>query len=164
MMDIRFTNDPHPARFDEILAYLRGPRLWMPHAHYPDFEDWLQRAHGELRSEQKRAIVALERGVVVGAVIYQRDKQDRNALELKNITVRPDQRGRHVASFLVRNCEIEGARDFPGTRRIRCDAKRGNAPIRLFFLRNGYRIAGSADLYGLGAGEDLLFEKALQAA
>ncbi len=160
-MDIRFTNSLPASRLDETVAYLQGPRLWMPRDHYPDYDDWLHRVHGELRSERKRAIVAIDNGEIVGAVVYQRHKQDAEALELKNLTVRPDKRGRHLASFLARNMEIEGVRDFPGVRRVLCDAKRGNLPIRLFFLRHRYVIAGAADLYGLGAGEDLVFEKPL---
>ncbi len=160
-MDIRFTNILPASRLDEIVAYLQGPRLWMPRGHYPDYDDWLHRVHGELCSERKRAIVAIDGGEIVGAVIYQRHKQDPGALELKNLTVRPDARGRYIASFLARNLEIEGLRDFPGVRRILCDAKRENVPIRWFFLRHRYVIAGSLDLYGLGAGEDLVFEKPL---
>lgn len=36
-----------------------------------------------------------------------------------------------------------------------------NLPMRRFLLRQGYRIIGKADLYGLGAGEDYIYEKVL---
>ncbi|WKZ28694.1 MAG: GNAT family N-acetyltransferase [Patescibacteria group bacterium] len=160
-MDIRFTNELHPSRHDELVDYLRGPRLGMPKRHYPDYDDWLGRVHAELGKQQKRAIVALDGGNVVGAVVYQRHKQQSDVLEIRNVTVRPDMRGRYVASFLVRNLEIEGLRDFPGVTRILCDAKRENREIRLFLLQHRYVVAGALDLYGLGAGEDLVFSKSL---
>ncbi len=160
-MDIRFTNELKPGRFDELIDYLRGPRLGMPKGHYPDYDDWLGRVHAELHAQCKRAIVALDGGDVVGAVVYQRHKAEPATLEVKNITVRPDMRGRYVASFLVRNLEVEGRVDFPGVTRVLCDAKRENRVIRQFLLQHRYTVAGVTDLYGLGAGEDLVFSKSL---
>lgn len=159
-MDFRFTNEFAPAQVDEIVGFLMGPRLWIPHGDYPDFLDWAQKVHAQLKSEAKRAIVALDRGQVVGAAVYQRHKGDAEALELKNLTVRPDKRGRYLASFLVRNAEIEGAREF-GARRVVCDAKTGNVGIRLFLERHRYRVIGRDDLYGKGGGDDLVFRKEL---
>lgn len=160
-MEFLFTTEASVTRTDEIIHFLRGPRLWIPSGGYPDFDEWTDKVHRQLRAEEKRAIVAISRGDVVGAIVYQRDRSDPAILEVKNLTVRPDARGRYLASFLARNAEIEGAADFPGVTSAHCDAKAGNAGIRLFLLRSGYRIAGRADLYGKGGGEDLLFRKPL---
>jgi ribosomal protein S18 acetylase RimI-like enzyme len=161
-MDFRFTNEHPDSRTDEIVSYLLGPRLWIPQAHYPDFEDWLGRAHRELKSERKRALTAMTgAGEIVGVVLYQRHKTDAGTVEIKNLTVRPDVRGRYLASFLVRNAEVEGLAEYAGARRVVCDAKADNVPIRLFLLKQGYRLAARADLYGLSAGEDMVFEKPL---
>jgi ribosomal protein S18 acetylase RimI-like enzyme len=159
-MEFLFTSDGMDRRADEILNYLRGPRLWIPHEDYPDFDGWLQKVHSQLKDETKRALVALSRGNVIGAVIYQRHMAEPTALEIKNITVRPDMRGRHIASFLVRNVEVEGAREF-GVRSVLVDAKVGNLEIRTFLFGEGYRIQTIEDLYGLGAGEDVLYRKSL---
>src|SRR3990172_1913608 len=120
-MDFRFTTEYPFSRLDEIVSYLLGPRLWIPHTDYPDFEDWSQKAYLELKKEAKRAIIAISQNQIVGVVIYQRHKKIREALELKNLTVRPDQRGRYIASFLLRNAELEGSREF-GTSEVFCDA------------------------------------------
>lgn len=148
-------------RTDEVLDFLRGPRLWIPQTDYPDFDDWSLRVHQELKAQKKLAVVALERGSVVGSVIYQRHKQLGTALEIKNISVRPDYRGRHLASFLLRNAEVIGSAAL-GTQVILADAKVRNRGIRMFLLGHHYRVlAQSRDLYGLGAGQDVVYTKAV---
>jgi len=159
-MEFTFTSDVAASRADEIVDYLRGPRLWVPSIDYPDFERWATKVHQQLKSECKRALVALSYGGVVGAVIYQRHEVEADALEIRNITVRPDVRGRYVARFLLRNAEIEGAHDF-GARVVFCDAKVKNVAIRSHLLQSGYRVRRVEDLYGLGAGEDVVYAKRL---
>jgi len=153
-----FTNSYSPNRIDEIVAYLLGPRLWIPQVDYPDFDDWVQRAWRELKSGRKRAMLCCEHGTVAGVLLYQRHKQRSDALELKNLTVRPDVRGRYIASFLLRNTEIEGAREFQSSA-IVADAKYQNIPIRRFLMRNGYKIAEKTDLYQRGGGTDAVYLK-----
>lgn len=145
---------------DQVADYLRGPRLWVPRTDYPDFEEWLQRAHAQLKSEEKRAVLALSGGDIVGAVIYQRHRRDAGVLEIKNVSVRPDARGRHVASFLLRNAEVEGAADF-SCLSATADTKAGNFAMRSYLVRNGYSLSGGLDLYGLSSGEDAIYTKRL---
>jgi ribosomal protein S18 acetylase RimI-like enzyme len=157
-MLITFTSDESWKRAEEITEHLRGPRLWIPRTDYPDLEAWTEKVCAQLRREEKRAMVAIVGGSVVAAVVYQRKGGSGKALEVKNISVRPDQRGRHIASFLLRNAEIEGARDF-GTSRVVVDAKARNLEVRSFLTRNGYVPKEVSDLYGLGAGEDVTYLK-----
>ena len=157
-MNFTFTSDETYKRADEIVAYLQGPRLWIPRVDYPDFEAWLDKVHRQLKSEEKRALVALSGDNVVGAVLYQRHQAEHDALEIKNITVRPDMRGRYVASFLLRNAELEGRQDF-ASKRILIDAKVRNLRIRSFLFKNGYAPLVTTDLYALGAGEDIVYTK-----
>lgn len=148
---------------DEVVDYLRGPRLWVPRADYPDFDEWVERVRAQLRTEEKRAVVALDRRGVCGAVVYQRHRSEPGALEVKNVTVRPDQRGRLLASFMLRNAEAEGASELGATRCL-VDAKARNLGIRSFLLKSGYLPVGASDLYGLGAGEDVVYRKSLRPA
>ncbi len=159
-MDYRFTNEYPTSKIDEIVHYLAGPRLWVPEQDYPDFSDWAHNVHTELMSTRKRALVALSGGDVVGVAIYQRHKQNSDTLEIKNLTVRPDARGRHVASFLLRNTELEGSHDFHVSRVV-CDAKIQNHAIMYFLLKHHYTILGHHDLYGLDAGADIVYTKQL---
>ena len=160
MTEFLFTSERSWQKADEIVDYLRGPRLWVPRVDYPDLDAWIEKVHAQLKSEAKRALVAFQGGQVVGAVVYQRHVDAPEVLEVKNITVRPDMRGRHIASFLLRNAEIEGAHDF-GAREVVADAKVQNLAIRAYLFRNGYRSDDVKDLYGLGAGADVVYRKAL---
>ncbi len=157
-MDFRFTNEYSMLKLDEIVSYLSGPRLYIPKIDYPDILDWLQRTHDELKKESKRARIALYRNNIVGVLIYQRHKKYKDALELKNLTVRPDVRGRRIASFLLRNAEIEGVREFNSTCVV-CDSKANNLAIRYFLLRNKYKVIGKEDLYILNSGLDIIYQK-----
>ena len=155
-MDFKFTNEYPVSRLDEAVSFLLGPRLWIPQNDYPDFFDWAQKTHSELKSDVKRAIIAFSRNNIIGAVVYQRHKKDKNALEIKNLTVRPDARGRYIASFLLKNAEVEGTREFR-PQFITCDTKAKNLEIMHFLLKHHYRIVGKNDLYRLNSGEDLVY-------
>lgn len=157
-MDFRFTTDYPFSRLDEIVAYLAGPRLWIPKTDYPDFLDWANRSYEELRTETKRAMLALEGNDIAGITIFQRHKKYKEALEIKNLTVRPESRGRYIASFLLRNTEIEGAREF-GSSLILCDAKSKNLSIRTFLFTNHYSAVQKGDIYGIEGGEDAVYRK-----
>lgn len=159
-MEVLFTSDRTVRMADEIVDYLLGPRLWIPKVDYPDFGDWVQKVWAQLKREEKRALVGLSGGRVVGAVVYQRHRELPGILEVKNLTVRPDVQGRHVASFMLRNAEVEGGRDY-GSSEVLVDAKARNLAIRAFLLRNGYSVLGTSDLYGLRAGDDVVFRKTL---
>lgn len=157
-MVFQFTNEYAVSRLDEIVSYLMGPRLWIPHGDYPDFLDWADRVHKDLKKENKRAMIAFQNNEMVGVTIYQRHKTYADALEIKNLTVRPDKRGRYIASFLLRNSEIEGAKDF-GSTRILCDAKAKNFAIKSFLMKNHYQVLAKDDLYRKNGGEDLIYMK-----
>lgn len=159
-MDFRFTTEYPLSRLDEIVAYLLGPRLWIPQTDYPDFEEWVEKVYREIREETKRAVIALSQNQIIGAAIYQCHKQFPKTLELKNLTIRPDQRGRYIASFLIRNTEVEGLREFKVTK-ILCDTKTTNLEMRFFLLKHHYRVIEETNLYHLDAGNDLIFCKDL---
>lgn len=159
-MNLHFTNEYPASCLDEIVGYLLGPRLWIPRIQYPDFDEWLHKSFIELKNEQKRAMVALSGNDIAGVALYQRHKKDPRALEIKNLTVRPDMRGRYIASFLLRNVEIEGARDFNSSH-IVCDAKADNLPIQTFLVRHRYEALKREDLYQKGAGHDIIYKKKL---
>jgi len=156
-VNFSFTSDLDLKRTVDLLA---GPRLWINKSVYPDFLDWLDRAALELHHGVKRGIYCYYDGKMVGAAIYQRHKTIPSFLELKNLTVLPEAGRRFVASFLVRNAEVEGSKEFKPTH-IVCDAKRDNVAIQRFLTSNKYRATATIDLYGLDAGADILYVKAL---
>ncbi|MFZ2664566.1 MAG: GNAT family N-acetyltransferase [Patescibacteria group bacterium] len=159
-MNFKFTNEYPASKIDEIVSFILGPRLWIPNTDYPDFLEWADKSHKELSKESKRALIALSYGNVVGVCVYQKHKRFKDTLEIKNLTVRPDLRGRYLASFLLRNTEIEGFREFKSNC-ILCDAKANNFEVKFFLLKHKYLMAGSEDLYRLGSGEDVIYKKKL---
>lgn len=159
-MEFKFTNDYPVTKLEEIVSFLLGPRLWIPKGDYPDFLDWADRTYKELEKEQKRVMLALHYSNVVGVAVYQKHKKISDALEIKNLTVRPDMRGRYIASFLMRNTEVEGRKEFH-SRCVLCDAKSRNLEVKYFLFRHKYRVIRNDDLYKLGAGEDTIYRKSL---
>ncbi len=159
-MEYTFTNRFKESRLDEIVDSLRGPRLWTPIRHYPDYREWVNTVHTDLKKELKRAMIVLNRNKVIGTLIYQKHKKIPKALELKNLSLSPDERGRYLASFLTRNAEIEGQREFKSTMVV-CDTKMRNIDVRFFLIKHHYTPFLVTDLYGLHSGDDIVFSKNL---
>lgn len=133
-MDFKFTSEYKASQLDEIVDYILGTRLWIAQADHPDITGWAKKAHFKLRKETKRALVCFSASTLVGVAIYQKHKSVSDYVELKNISVRPEPRSRYIASFLIRNVEVEASREF-GSNLITCDAKERNYEIT-HFLKN----------------------------
>ncbi|HEY8097477.1 MAG TPA: GNAT family N-acetyltransferase [Methylobacter sp.] len=157
-MRIRFTSYESIKWAEEISIHLLDPRLWIPRIDYPDLEKWAEKVYSQLLSEKKRATTAIIGGSVVAVIIYQKKQDSETELEIKNISVRPDQQGRHITSFLLRNAEIEGIMDF-GTKSVIVDAKEKNLAIRSFLIKNGYVPEEIRDLYGINSGNDIIYRE-----
>lgn len=163
MSEFQFTNEHTASQVGAIIDVLRSPRLWIPARHdYPDYEDWLLKVETEIAAGDKRAMLARMNGQAVGAVVYQRDEGA--TLKIKNISLAPDARGRHIGSFLVRNTEVEAHRyDFPDCDQVMVDTKTSNTDMINFLLVNGYHVQEIKDLYGLGTGPDVVLTKSFLA-
>lgn len=162
MKDFRFSNEQTSAHTANVMSVLERPRLWIPQTDYPDYFEWLGKVGEELETEQKRAMLAYFGSVPVGSVVYQRSKTNPKSLEVKNISVSPDVRGRHVASFLLRNAEIEGSRqDFTGCTEAIVDTKLTNSGMIAFLIDQHYLPIQITDLYGLTSNADVVLTKNL---
>lgn len=164
MADFHFTNEHTAKTTGEIMQVLRSPRLWIPsRLDYPDFDQWLDKTEAAINDNSARAMSARIGTQTVGAVIYKPLAEESSTLQLKNISLAPDARGRHIASFLVRNVEIETiGHDFPDCDRVIVDTKTTNTGMIGFLLAAGYELASIEDLYGLGSGPDAVLTKSLQ--
>lgn len=110
MKEFRFNNDYTSAEVADIVDVLRRPRLWIPtEKDYPNHGSWLDETEDLIISGKKRAMAAYMGNDAVGTVIYQRDPNQPQSLEIRNISVSADARGRYVGGFLLRNAEIEAA-------------------------------------------------------
>ena len=164
MADFRFTNEHSAQDVANIVDVLRGPRLWIPtDQDYPNHSVWLDKTEAQIVDGTKRAMAAYSGKLAVGSVIYQRHPEIPTVLELRNISLAPDMRGRHFGHFLLHTAEGEAARnDFPGIEEIVVDTKVTNEGMISFLLAQGYDIKEITDLYGLGAGLDVVFSKTLK--
>lgn len=161
---INVTNNFFPF-VSEITERIVGRRLWFPQGSavdYPNIGEWSQQVYNELKSESKRAIVAVfsRRGLsrVVGAIIYQRHKTERDLLELKHLSVDPAAGGRRIAAFLLRQAEVEGLGEYESAA-IVCDAKVLRTDVYRFLIANHYAPLTVVDLYGFQTGLDVVFRK-----
>lgn len=163
MKEFRFTNEHTSSQIADITDLLRKPRLWVPtERDYPNHNDWLGKTEAQLQSNTKRAMVARMGRETIGAIVYQRDPHLNSQLEIRNISVSPDARGRYAGAFMLRNTEIEAVRnDFPGVETITIDTKEANQEMIAFLLSQDYQVADVLDLYGLGAGLDVVLTKSV---
>jgi N-acetylglutamate synthase-like GNAT family acetyltransferase len=164
MAEFRFTNEHKASEVGNVISVLRRPRLWIPtETDYPGHSTWLEKVEDQIQTGKKRAMLAYIAGKPVGAVVYQRHEQSPNVVEVRNISVSPDSTHRGIASFLLRNTEIEAVSvDFPGTDTIMVDTKITNPEMIQFLETRRYELAGIADLYETGT-PDAVFTKPLAA-
>lgn len=161
MADFRFTNEHSSGDLGNIADVLMRPRLWIPtEADYPGHGEWVQKTEAQLANEEKRAMVAYKGRTPIGTIVYQRHQIRPNTVEIKNVSVSDDARGRFVGSFLLRNVEIESVLyDFPDCDTIVGDTKLTNTEVIRFVRKHGYMLEGVADLYGTGTKLDAIFSK-----
>ncbi len=164
MLDFRFTNELNGKNFGATATLLMQPRLWIPGSDYPDYPEWREQALSEIAAERKRAMLAWWGREPVGSIIYQRHRKDPRQVEIKNISVEARARGRHIASFLLRQVECEALVDFPGSKAIISDTKHTNTEMLAFVVRNGYSLEPAVILessFGHNGVGDVVFRKAL---
>jgi ribosomal protein S18 acetylase RimI-like enzyme len=161
MTSFRFDNEHSATQVANIVDVLRQPRLWIPtEKDYPNHGEWLDKTEALIASGKKRAMAAYMGNQAIGAVIYQQSVESPSVVEIRNISVSPDGRGRHIGSFLLRNVEIEAARnDFSEINEFVVDTKLTNTGMIAFLKSEGYSIKETTDLYGLNAGLDAVLSK-----
>ena len=150
---------------DAVARLLIQPRLWIPRGDYPGHLEWRDKAVAELENGQKMAIVAFMGGEAVGSITYQQHKSTLGAVELKNISIEPAVRGRHFASFLLRQAEIEAQNDLPGVYMAIGDTKASNTEILAFMASQAYAASLPQALEGTFAHNgvpDVVFTKNLR--
>ncbi len=158
-MDYRITNEQTDARADEIVQFLQGPRLYIPQASYSQHGQWLEnKVHPQLKSGVKIASICLDRSDVSGVIIYQNHPELSGTAEIRNITVRPTDRGRYIGSFLLKNTEHE-IKYYLQAEKILIDCKQSNIQMIRFLQKHGYTIETITDLYHHGDDLDVVFVK-----
>ncbi len=137
-----------PAR---TIDTLRQPRLWVPTAaDYPSHDQWLEKTEADLISGRKQAMTVQHDEADIGVVVYQRHPEASAVCEIKNISIMPQSRGRHIGSFTLRTAEVQAINDFPGIETLEIDTKLTNKDMITFLQLQGYVITKVADVYDSG--------------
>lgn len=112
---------------------------------YPDYSRWLEKCKRELELGYKKAFYATNsNGRIIGSIIFQPHKQERQILELKNLRVDPSYEQKGAGSLLESLASLYA--DENGFKRIQCDAHADN-PVVLFMQKKGYVIEAKESLY-----------------
>lgn len=126
--------------------------------HYPNYARWVDEVCiPDIQSNWKEAIFAYSNGHIVGDIIYQPHKELPRTREFKNMRIHPLYRGRHLASFLLRQAEVDGD-DFD---RIILDVNTKQKPVIELLLKSGYRAISETPLYR-GDEVDVIMQKELR--
>jgi len=127
---------------------------------YPNYEDWVQKAEGEIEGNYKTAILAFSGGNLVGDLIYQPHKDISRIRELKNMRIHPQVKGRYFSLFMLRQAEVENREDYDS---IICDLHANQRPIFNVLRLMGYSPLTTAPLYDLNVPDTIMikcFDKA----
>ncbi len=100
--DFNFTSLQDTRQLRQLMDFIHLQDLG-----YPKYHDWVAKAESELLSGYKGAIIAYSSGHVVGDLIFQPHKGVSTLLEIKNLRVHPDLRGREFSRFMLRQLEVE---------------------------------------------------------
>jgi hypothetical protein len=100
-MYFEITNEKTSAHADEIVEFLQGPRLYIPNTTYSDQNIWLKKVHTQFKNDIKIATTCFDKSMVTGVIVYQKHRYIDKAVEIRNITVRPETRGSLNWKFFV---------------------------------------------------------------
>lgn len=145
---------------DHICDFMLGDRLWIPKTDYPDYYDWVSKIHSQFKNQEKFSYCCFVDNKIVGSLTFQPHKTLSGYLEFKNMTINPDVRNRYIASFLMRNGEIEGQKMF-GSKFAIADAKADNTSVLMFLLFHKYSLLKTDNLYHYSNKIDNVFVKQL---
>ena len=126
---------------------------------YQHYDEWVQRAEYELDGGSKKAILAYNDGRLIADLICQKHKQNSEAMEIKNVRVEGDMQGRHVASFLVKQAEME---NFWSSSLAVADVRSDRQDIISFMLECGFEETCTSHLYDLTNPPDVTLAKVLR--
>lgn len=103
----------------------------------------MERSRPEILMGYKRAIIVLSEGIPIADLIFQPHKQLPQIIELKNLRVAREARGRGLARFMLKQPEIE----LPGRDGIIGDLHTDQLEVRQTLDSLGYRRIAVVSLY-----------------
>ena len=161
-MNIRFTDEMNPRNAAGVIDVLRAPRLWIPTvADYgARHGEWLGKVEHGLIDGTRHALHARVGRQSVGAIVYRPNESDLRIIDIRNISIHPDVKGRRFGTFMLRNIEMLAQEQYADVERFRIDTKATNTEMLSFLSEQGYGLTSVSDLYGDGK-PDVVLEKSL---
>lgn len=159
-MDIRITNEITPSRAGKVMDVLRAPRLWIPtrEDYGKGHDTWLQKVESELMTGKRSALLARIGDRSVGTVVWRENPDEDGVIDIRNISINPEAKGRYFGAFMLRNMEYCMRETKPDATLLRVDTKATNRDMLAFLARQGYETVDSLDLYESGK-PDVVLEK-----
>ncbi len=157
-MNFSISDEMNPNRAGEVADVLLGERLWVPSAEdygMPQHSRWVDKATAEIASGDRFAILAKCGSMPVGALVW-RPGDEPGQIDLRNISIVSDMRGRHLGSFIMHQLPIIAKDYIQQTQEnipvneltISVDTKVTNLEMIAFLEHMGYTIEKIMDLYG----------------
>ncbi len=158
-MNIRFTDEMNSARAAKVIDVLCAPRLWIPtqQDYGAGHGVWLEKVEEELAAGKRYALHAQMGRRSAGVIIWRPSAQPRT-VDIRNISVSPEVRGRYFGPFMLRNVEYGIRERYPDVQGVRVDTKTTNAEMRAFLSGQEYIEVGVEDLYNSGK-PDVILQK-----
>ncbi len=157
MIDFRLTDTMNPKNAAQVVDHLRQPRLWIPtEKDYPMHAAWVEKTEAELVSGSRHALLAKFGRAVAGAIVFRPEPDEPTTVDIRNISINPDFRGRHVAAFTLRNAEFVAREHYPETSQYTVDTKLTNHEMLAFLESQGYTPVEIVDLYSSGTPDVVL--------
>lgn len=123
---------------------------------YPNYDVWLKKCKKQLEIGEKKAFYATNKDLIIGSIIFQKDKKEDLVLEVKNFRVADKHKGKGIGSALelILNSYGKSA----GFKRIRIDTHHDNFDMIQFLTKKGFVFECEENLYVANKPEIIMFK------
>lgn len=138
MLPITFKEIEDEKELNQLKFFMiQNPEFYPKNIYFP----WIdEKCIPRVESGEYKTIISLSEGLVIGNLVYR--YLNKNQIEIKNLRVRPEKRGRDIGHFMLTQMEKENS-NFS----IKTDVTIKNLSMINFLIRNGYTITSEEKLY-----------------
>ena len=129
-----------PEQINKICEYIESFDL-----NYPNYKAWVAKCKSELISNYKKCFFVEKNKKIIGSIIFQPHKKEKNILEIKNFRVSLEHRGKGIGSRLYN--EIERYARERGFKIIQIDTHEDNQELIEFLIKKSFKVIERKSLY-----------------
>ncbi|MFA4952891.1 MAG: GNAT family N-acetyltransferase [Candidatus Pacearchaeota archaeon] len=134
-----FTTDSSE-KINQICEYIESFDL-----DYPNYKTWVAKCKNELISNYKKCFFVEKNKKIIGSIIFQPHKKEKNILEIKNFRVSLEHREEGIGSRLYNETE-RYARE-RGFKIIQIDTHENNQELIEFLIKKSFKVIERKSLY-----------------